>query len=112
MDYKTEYASGVKDVLIRKINKAEKHLHTLKLDYCRFVFGLSHRSRVIHKDKVYHVRSVDLDHMQRTVDGHWSKPAVRGVPCSDSLGRSDDFIQVQDEFVDLGQHWEIFHGKL
>lgn len=104
MEHMSEYASGLKDVLIRKINKTEQNLYGLKLDYCRFVFGLSHRSKVIYDQVVYQVRSVDLDSMQRTEQGEWTKPSI-------SVVRFDPNQSVTDqEPIDLGQHWEIYLG--
>ena len=41
-----DYGESVQKVLLRKIRKAEQDLAQLKLDYCRFVFGLTHRARV------------------------------------------------------------------
>ena len=73
------YAEGLREVLIRKINKAERDLHQLKLDYCRFVYGITHRSRVAAQDGIYLVRAVDLDSMNRLETGEWSKPRLSGV---------------------------------
>ena|SRR5690606_35716531 len=73
------YAEGLREVLIRKINRAERDLHQLKLDYCRFVYGISHRSRVASQDGVYQVKAVDLDSMCRLDTGEWSKPRISGV---------------------------------
>ena len=42
-----DYANSVQTVLLRKIQKAEQDLVQLKLDYCRFIFGLTHRTRVV-----------------------------------------------------------------
>ena len=104
MEHSSDYASGLKDVLIRKINKTEKSLYGLKLDYCRFIYGLSHRSKVVYDQVVYQVRSVDLDTMMRLDSGEWTKPSVRAVRHSPNRAPSDD------ELVDLGQHWEIYLG--
>lgn len=99
-----DYADGLKDVLIRKINKTEKSLNELKLDYCRFIFGLTHRSKVIYDQVVYQVRSVDLDSMIRGEKGEWSRPEISGVryePNQNSLN---------GEVVELGCHWELYVG--
>lgn len=104
LDHTSDYASGLKDVLIRKINKTEQSLYGLKLDYCRFVFGLSHRSKVTYDEVVYQVRSVDLDSMIRKDDGEWTKPNVTAVRHSQNQG------VLRSEPVDLGQHWEIYTG--
>ena len=47
-----DYGDSVQKVLLRKIQKAEQDLLQLKLDYCRFIFGLSHRTRVISNGNV------------------------------------------------------------
>ena len=101
MDHNSDYASGLKDVLIRKINKTEQSLYGLKLDYCRFVFGLSHRSKVSYDQVVYQVRSVDLDSMIRQDDGGWTKPNVTAVRCTHNQA------VLNSEPVELGQHWDI-----
>ncbi|MFN2361357.1 MAG: hypothetical protein ABR522_09840 [Marinobacter sp.] len=75
-----DYGDSVQKVLLRKIQKAEQDLLQLKLDYCRFIFGLSHRSRVECDGRSYVVRSVDVDSMERLEDGSFSRPAVTGVP--------------------------------
>jgi len=105
LDQTSDYASGLKDVLIRKINKTEQNLYGLKLDYCRFVYGLSHRSKVTYDQVVYQVRTVDLDSMVRTENGEWTKPNITAVRCVPSHGGV-----LQTDPVDLGQHWEIHHG--
>ncbi len=97
-----QYADGLKDVLIRKINKTEKSLYGLKLDYCRFVYGLSHRSKVIYDQVVYQVRSVDLDSMVRSDDGGWSRPSVSGVRLSDEASHA------LSELEHIGQNWELY----
>lgn len=74
------YADGVQDVLIRKINKAEQGVTQLKLDYCRFIFGLTHRTPVKVGDVVYRIVSVDVDSMERQEDGSLSRPRLSGVP--------------------------------
>lgn len=75
-----DYADSVHQVLLRKISKAEQDLMQLKLDYCRFIFGLTHRSLVRVEDVIYRVQSVDLDSMTRDDSGSFCKPAVTGVP--------------------------------
>ncbi|KZY31361.1 MULTISPECIES: hypothetical protein [unclassified Oleiphilus] len=98
-----DYADGLKNVLIQKINKTEKSLYSLKLDYCRFVYGLSHRSKVMYDQVVYQVRSVDLDSMTRSDGGEWSRPVISAV-------RIEDNRPVNNEAVDLGRNWELFAG--
>lgn len=95
-----EYAESLRSVLIRKINKAERDLVQLKLDYCRFVFGLSHRTQVTIDGQRYQVRSVDVDSMQRLESGDFTKPAISGVPVG------SDLRPVGDESVDLGNDWQ------
>jgi len=95
------YAEGLREVLIRKINKAERDLHQLKLDYCRFVYGISHRSRVTADDGVYLVKSVDLDSMSRLDTGEWSKPRISGV----KLGQ--DQRPIGAELVLLDRNWDL-----
>jgi len=97
-----DYADGLKDVLIRKINKTEKNLYGLKLDYCRFVYGLSHRSKVIYDQVVYQVRSVDLDSMVRSQKGEWSRPLISGVRFDPERSSHEG------ESVDLGHNWDLF----
>ncbi|ROT99874.1 hypothetical protein EB809_09120 [Marinobacter sp. R17] len=75
-----DYADSVQKVLLRKINKAEQDLMQLKLDYCRFIFGLTHRSQVIVGETHYLVQSVDLDSMTREEDGSLRRPVVWGIP--------------------------------
>ena len=75
-----DYGDSVQKVLLRKIQKAEQDLLQLKLDYCRFIFGLTHRSRVEYQGKSYVVRSVDVDSMQRLEDGSFSRPSISGAP--------------------------------
>ena len=98
-----DYADGLKNVLIQKINKTEKSLYSLKLDYCRFVYGLSHRSKVMYDQVVYQVRSVNLDSMDRSDGGEWSRPEITAVRLKDNLA-------LDDESIDLGQNWELFTG--
>ncbi|MFE8069945.1 hypothetical protein QQM79_02705 [Marinobacteraceae bacterium S3BR75-40.1] len=93
-----EYADSLKHVLIRKINKAERDLVQLKLDYCRFVFGLTHRSCVIKDGQTYRVVSVDVDAMVRREDGQYDKPPIIGVPLEK---------EEQGESVELGNEWEL-----
>ena len=83
-----DYGDSVQKVLLRKIQKAEQDLVQLKLDYCRFIFGLSHRSRVAVGGVTYLIRSVDVDSMKRHEDGTFSKPEVSGTP-EDSSDESD-----------------------
>jgi hypothetical protein len=75
-----DYGASVQKVLLRKIRKAEQDLAQLKLDYCRFVFGLSHRARIVLEEKVYIVCSVDVETMENTEEGTFSKPVVFGTP--------------------------------
>lgn len=98
-----DYADGLKNVLIQKINKTEKSLYSLKLDYCRFVYGLSHRSKVMYDQVVYQVRAVNLDTMVRSDQGEWSRPEVSAV-------RLQDNRIIDEEVVNLGQNWELFVG--
>ena len=56
-----DYGDSVHGLLLRKIQKAEQELLQLKMDYCRFIFGLSHRSRVLVDGRAFLVRSVDID---------------------------------------------------
>jgi hypothetical protein len=99
-----DYADGLKDVLIRKINKAERGLNSLKLDYCRFVFGLTHRSKVMYDSVVYQVRSVDLDSMTRSDQGEWTRPIVYGARLSPGQLQAPR----DSDVIDLGRHWELF----
>lgn len=98
-----DYADGLKNVLIQKINKTEKSLYSLKLDYCRFVYGLSHRSKVMYDQVVYQVRSVNLDSMTRSDGGEWSRPEI-------SVVRLEDNRPVDNETIELGRNWELFAG--
>lgn len=75
-----DYGDSVQKVLLRKIQKAEQDLLQLKLDYCRFIFGLSHRTKVTSKGASYVVRSVDVESMERQEDGSFSRPAITGAP--------------------------------
>ncbi|MBZ2168041.1 hypothetical protein [Marinobacter sp. F4216] len=91
-----DYGKSVQQVLLRKIYKAEQDLLQLKLDYCRFVFGLTHRARVICGDKIYVVRSVDVDTMKHSEDGGFTKPVITGAPAE-----TPDSVQP----VSLGAEW-------
>lgn len=93
-----DYSDSVQKVLLRKITKAEQDLLQLKLDYCRFVYGLTHRSRVQVGGESYLVRSVDVEAMSRQNDGSFSKPVVAGVP-AETTGSGQP--------VDLGTQWEL-----
>lgn len=75
-----DYSDSVQKVLLRKIRKTEQDLLQLKLDYCRFIFGLTHRATVLVDGQRYLVRSVDVDSMVTLEDGGFGKPAVAGVP--------------------------------
>lgn len=99
-----DYADGLKDVLIRKINKAERGLTTLKLDYCRFVYGLTHRSKVMYDQVIYQVRSLDLDSMARNEEGGWSRPDVFAA----KLKAGQSQASLDSEISNLGQNWELF----
>ena len=96
-----DYGDSVQKVLLRKIQKAEQDLMQLKLDYCRFIFGLNHRSKVVSNGVTYQVRSVDVDSMARQEDGSFGKPLVSGVVDS-SEGSGD--------VVSLGQDWTLAAG--
>lgn len=95
-----DYTDSLRHVLIRKITRAERDLDQLKLDYCRFVFGISHRSRVKANETVFLVRRVDVDTMKRLEAGKFCKPLIWGVPLR-SNGAISDF-----ELVPLGKEWE------
>ncbi|TBW49510.1 hypothetical protein EZI54_19520 [Marinobacter halodurans] len=96
-----DYADSVQKVLLRKINKAEQDLMQLKLDYCRFIFGLTHRSQVIVGETHYSVHSVDLDSMTRQEDGSLNRPVVWGVP----EGAHPDIAP-----LNLGTEWRVAKG--
>ncbi|MCP5209145.1 MAG: hypothetical protein H7A01_18295 [Hahellaceae bacterium] len=96
-----DYGESLRQVLIRKINKAERDLYQLKMDYCRFVFGISHRSKVSLGDQVYQVKAVDLDSMTRSESGEWSKPLVSGVLINMESGAASE------EVVQIGSEWEL-----
>ncbi len=91
-----DYGESVQKVLLRKIQKAEQDLVQLKLDYCRFIYGLTHRSKVSVEGVTYSVRSVDVDSMERLEDGSFGKPLVSGV--ADDKG---------EELKDLGTDWML-----
>lgn len=93
-----DYGDSVQKVLLRKIRKAEQDLLQLKLDYCRFVFGLTHRARVVSDGAIYLVRSVDVESMKNTEEGGFSKPAIAGVPVNQA--EATDSMQ-------LGTNWEL-----
>lgn len=93
-----DYGDSVQKVLLRKIQKAEQDLLQLKLDYCRFIFGLTHRSRVKCDGKDYVVRSVDVESMERREDGSFSRPAISGAPAD---------APETAEARDLGTSWTL-----
>lgn len=93
-----DYGDSVQKVLLRKIRKAEQDLMQLKLDYCRFVFGLSHRARVLADGEVYIVRSVDVDTMTHADDGGFTRPAITGSPAE---GKDEGQTR------DLGTDWVL-----
>ena len=93
-----DYGDSVQKVLLRKIQKAEQDLLQLKLDYCRFIFGLTHRSRVECDGKSYIVRSVDVDSMERQEDDSFSRPAITGAPAD-----APETAEAQD----LGTRWTL-----
>jgi hypothetical protein len=93
-----DYGDSVQKVLLRKIQKAEQDLLQLKLDYCRFIFGISHRARVTSNGICYVVRSVDVETMERLDDGRFSRPELTGSP-ADNPGTADA--------VNLGVDWTL-----
>lgn len=93
-----DYGESVQKVLLRKIGKAEQDLLQLKLDYCRFVFGLTHRARVTANGQTWLVRSVDVESMTYTDDGHFTKPVITGAPEGEGTG---------GEPVTLGTGWTL-----
>ena len=93
-----QYADSVHQVLIRKINRAEQDLMQLKLDYCRFIFGLTHRSQVQVEGKTWQVRSVNVESMTRLEDGSFDKPELMGTPAG-----SDESAGIQA----LGRDWTL-----
>ncbi len=96
-----DYTESLRGVLVRKINKAESDLQQLKLDYCRFIYGISHRSKVSHNDSIYLVKAVDLDSMERNDAGGWSKPLISGV----LLDR--DELPVGSNVTQIGRQWDL-----
>ncbi|MDO6442356.1 hypothetical protein [Marinobacter sp. 2_MG-2023] len=95
-----DYGESVQKVLMRKIRKAEQDLMQLKLDYCRFVFGLAQRARVVSGGVTYLVLSVDVDSMVSTEEGAFTRPDLAGVP----VDKPD-----QVESVQLGNDWALEH---
>lgn len=93
-----EYGESVQKVLVRKIRKAEQDLTQLKLDYCRFVFGLAPRTKVEWGGDRFLVLSVDVDSMKSTDDGGYTRPMVSGVPASQP-GHAEP--------VQLGTDWAL-----
>lgn len=93
-----DYGESVQKVLLRKIRKAEQDLMQLKLDYCRFVFGLTHRARVVSGGATYLVLSVDVESMESNEDGAFNRPSVAGVP-ADQPNQADP--------VPLGRDWVL-----
>ncbi|MGC8118935.1 hypothetical protein [Marinobacter sp. VGCF2001] len=96
-----DYGESVQKVLVRKIRKAEQDLVQLKLDYCRFVFGLTHRATVLADGQSWVVRAVDVESMEHTDDGGFTKPAITGVPANES----------SEETVNLGNDWTLETAK-
>lgn len=92
-----DYADSLREVLIRKINRAERDLSQLKMDYCRFVYGISHRSRVRSADITYQIKSVDLESMQRMSNGEWTRPAIFGVRLDDKNAPATEVAEAIDE---------------
>lgn len=97
-----DYANSVQGVLLRKIQKAEQEVMQLKLDYCRFVFGLTHRSRVVAGGKEFVVRSVNVDSMSYLTDGSFSRPELTGVPT---------IPENASESVQIGRDWVLANAK-
>lgn len=96
-----DYADGIKQVLLRKIHKAERDLLQLKLDYCRFVYGLNHRALVQVQGREFQVSSVDVDSMRLLPDGSFSRPEVIGLP----VDQSDQPDQARA--VPVGCEWTL-----
>jgi hypothetical protein len=96
-----DYTESLRGVLVRKINKTERDLQQLKLDYCRFVYGITHRSKVAYNQSVYLVKAVDLDSMERSETGEWSKPQVSGVllDCEQQ--------PVGKNITQIGKQWDL-----
>ncbi|WP_144776797.1 hypothetical protein [Marinobacter maritimus] len=97
-----DYGESVQKVLLRKIRKAEQDLAQLKLDYCRFVFGLTHRARVVSGGIPYLVLSVDVESMATTEEGGFTRPRVAGVSAV-----SPD----QAEATELGTDWTLEQSR-
>ncbi|HET8849486.1 MAG TPA: hypothetical protein VFM78_06335 [Marinobacter sp.] len=97
-----DYGDSVQKVLLRKIQKAEQDLIQLKLDYCRFVFGLTHRARVVSGDKTWLVRSVDVESMVWDEQGTFTKPVITGIPADD---------ETATETASLGNDWSLASAK-
>ena len=97
-----DYGESVQKVLLRKIRKAEQDLVQLKLDYCRFVFGLTHRATVSANGQSWVVRAVDVESMAYTDDGEFTKPVITGTPANDEASR---------ETVNLGSDWTLETAK-
>ena len=93
-----DYGDSVQKVLLRKIRKAEQDLVQLKLDYCRFVFGLTHRARVVSGGDLFLVRSVDVETMRHDEAGGFTKPAIAGSPVDQAK---------ENESVQLGTDWVL-----
>lgn len=93
-----DYGASVQKVLLRKIRKAEQDLAQLKLDYCRFVFGLTHRARIVSGKTVYVVCSVDVESMENTEDSDFTRPAITGTPADQPDYQAP---------VSLGTDWEL-----
>lgn len=93
-----DYGDSVQKVLLRKIQKAEQDLIQLKLDYCRFVFGLTHRAHVISGGKTWLVRSVDVETMTWDEQGTFTRPAITGAPLED---------ENTSEPTPLGNQWTL-----
>lgn len=91
-----DYADSVQAVLLRKIQKAEQDLVQLKLDYCRFIFGLTHNTRVVSGDNAYLVRSVDVESMERQEDGTFTRPTISAARVNGS-----------EEMILQGKDWEV-----
>tara|TARA_R110002096_G_scaffold55984_10_gene143399 strand:- start:6066 stop:6368 length:303 start_codon:yes stop_codon:yes gene_type:complete len=97
-----DYGESVQKVLLRKIRKAEQDLLQLKLDYCRFVFGLTHRARVISGGITYLVLSVDVETMATTEEGGFTRPRVAGVSADTPDGA---------EAIELGTDWVLEQSR-
>ena len=98
------YADGVKSLLLRKIRKTEHELVQLKMDYCRFVFGLSFGALVVSNGKLYVVDQVETESMQLLDSGDWSRPMLHARPV-DAVAVSKKQLSAP---VQLEPDWEIF----